>query len=116
MKTKSDVNRSDKIREYLASAKPSEKGPKAVAEALKAKGINVSTALVSQVKNRLEGKKARRKSIKTKAVVRRRRNSSRFDLLGTTAHLVRAKDFLKSFGGDLNKAKVSLDVVSKLIS
>lgn len=112
MKTKNEVSRSQKIREYLKSAKPSERNPKAVVEALKSQGVNVSAGLVSQVKNKLSGKKKPR--IKAKAVRRKRRNPASSS--SAFAHLVRAKDFLNAFGGDLSKAKASLDVISKLIS
>jgi len=110
MKTKT-VNRSEKIREYLKSVKPSDRSPKAVSDALKEKGIKVSPNLVSLVKMKLSGKpkkatkKAARKAIRPKA--RKVENPH--------AQFVLAKDFLNSAGG-IEQAKKILDFLGDLMS
>lgn len=118
MKTKSVngkvVNRSEKIREYLKSAKPSESGPKAVSDALKAKGIKVSPNLVSLVKMKMAGnKKARKKSIKAKARIKTLAPKPKTEALQD--HLLMAKNFA-SLAGGVDKAKEVLDVLAKLMS
>lgn len=109
MKTKA-VNRSEKIREYLKSAKDT--SPKAVSEALKEKGIKVSPNLVSLVKMKMVGKpkkaakKATRKAVKPKA---------RPKAENPHASFVLAKDFLNSAGG-IDQAKKILDFLGDLMS
>jgi hypothetical protein len=101
------VSRSQLIRDYLKTAKPSECGPKAVVEALKAKGINVTMGLVSQVKATSK-KKVRRKAASVAAKSRHSRNSQ-FEAW------VIAKDLLGALGGDLAAAKKNLEIVAKLL-
>jgi hypothetical protein len=105
---KKRVNRSELVREYLKSAKPSERSPKMVVEALKAKGITVSTQLVSQVKNALK-KKSRKKAASVAAKVRHKNNS---DMQSWTI----ARDLLRSVGGDITVARKNLEIVFKLMS
>lgn len=108
---KSEVNLSEKIREYLKNAKPSERSPVAVAKALKAKGFEVSTNLVSLQKNRLGmTKKKKKKAIKAKA----RRSATKPSANGHH-DLLLAKSFL-AFAGSIEKAKGLLDVVEKIRS
>lgn len=115
-KTEVEVNKSEKIREYLKACKPSDRSPTAVAEALKTKGIEVSPAFVSQVKNKMANKK---KTIKAKAKikVKSKAKKARRKSFSTMPHeaLLNAKDFLNSAGG-LAQAKKLLDVVDSLMS
>lgn len=106
---KTEVNLSEKIREHLKNAKPSERSPVAVAKALKAKGFDVSPNLVSLQKNRLGMAKKRKKAIKAKArqVIKPSANGHQDLLL--------AKSFL-AFAGSIEKAKGLLDVVEKIRS
>jgi hypothetical protein len=107
------VNRSEKIRDYLKSVKPSERSPKAVSDALKEKGIKVSPNLVSLVKMKLPGNTT---TTKKKAAIRpKSRSKSRSKATNPHAQFVMAKDFLNSAGG-LKQAKGILELVSKLIS
>ena len=106
MKTK--VNLSEKIREHLSSLKPADRSPKAVAEALKTKGFNVSPTLVAVTKARMEGGKKKKKAIKPKIKSALTNPSS----LNTLIH---AKNFLNA-AGSVKEAKNLLDIVSSLIS
>lgn len=111
-KTEVEVNKSEKIREYLKSAKPSDRSPTAVSKALKAKGIEVSPAFVSQIKTKINGKKAsKKKAIKSKPKRMTKPKAK------TMAHqsLLSAKDFLNSAGG-LTEAKRLLEIVHNLMS
>lgn len=109
MAGKVEVSRSQAIRDYLKSARPSERGPKAVCEALKEKGIVVSTGLVSQVKSSLNGKR------KKKISSRKSTASSKKNLAGWETWML-ARNLLKSVDGDLVEAKKSLEIISKLLS
>lgn len=111
METK--VNLSEKIREHLKSIKPSDRSPKAVAEALKAKGIKVSPTLVAVIKGRMGGKK---KVIKAKAQAKVVRTKVAQVRTGTSMeNLIHAKNFLNAAGG-IKEAKGLLDAVNSLIS
>ena len=124
MATKTEtVSKSESIRSQLKSMKPSERSPKAVVEALKAKGISVNPGLVSLIKSKMNNK------TKRKAKVAKRRTSARASKAwktrwkgwgeflngGKMENLVLAKDFLNSTGG-IEHAKRILDVVNKLVS
>ena len=98
-------NRSEKIREYLKSIKPYERSPKAVSEALKAKGTTVSPTLVSLVKMKLNARKAKAMSASR---ARKAKESAWIN------DVIRAKHFVISSGG-LKEAKKLLEVVSRLI-
>jgi hypothetical protein len=104
METK--VNLSEKIREHLKSIKPSDRSPKAVVEALKAKGIKVSPTLVAVIKGRMGGNENKAKAKKKIARVRTETNME---------NLLHAKNFLKAVGG-LKEAKGLLETVNSLIS
>jgi hypothetical protein len=121
MTTKTEkVNKSQLIRDQLKSMKPSERTPKAVVEALKKKGCNVSATFVSVVKSKMKPK-----SGKTKAKASRnankawntRQNWKSWDvfLKNTSSPLVQAKSFLNAAGG-IDQAKRVLDIVNKLVS
>lgn len=109
---KKEVNLSEKIREYLKNAKPSERSPVAVAKALKAKGFEVSTNLVSLQKNRLGMTKKRKKK---KAIKAKARRSATKPSANGHHDLLLAKSFL-AFAGSIEKAKGLLDVVEKIRS
>lgn len=106
METK--VNLSEKIREHLKSIKPSDRGPKAVVEALKEKGIKVSPTLVAVIKSRMVGNENKTKAKKKKKIARVRTETNMENLL-------HAKNFLKAVGG-LKEAKGLLETVNSLIS
>jgi len=110
MKTKT-VNRSEKIREYLKSVKPSDRSPKAVSDALKEKGIKVSPNLVSLVKMKLSGKPKAAKKVARKAIRPKARKSAEHP----HTQFVLAKDFLNSAGG-IEQAKKILNFLGDLIS
>lgn len=115
MKTKT-VNRSEKIREYLKSVKPSDRSPKAVSDALKEKGIKVSPNLVSLVKMKLSGKpKKATKKVAKKAARKAIRPKARRKVENPHAQFVLAKDFLNSAGG-IEQAKKMLDFLGDLMS
>jgi len=107
-------NKSEKIRDYLKSVKPSERSPKAVSEALKAKGTIVTPTLVSLVKMKMNGKqkKAARKPARVAQISRKAASRNNF---GWANDVIRAKDFISSTGG-IKEAKKLLDVVAHLIS
>lgn len=117
------VNKSEMIRQQLKSMKPSERSPKAVSEALKAKGVDVTPGLVGIVKMKM-GPKKRKAKIKTKTKVKTRKSrtavawkawNTRRSSDKDFGNLVLAKNFLNSAGG-IEKAKKTLDLVSKLMS
>lgn len=107
------VNRSEKIREYLKSVKPSDRSPKAVSDALKEKGIKVSPNLVSLVKMKLGGKpkKAAKKATRKATIKLKARPKAE----NPHASFVLAKDFLNSAGG-IEQAKKILDFLGDLMS
>lgn len=88
------VNKSEEIRKHLKTAR--DKSPTAVVKALKAKGIEVSTGLVSVVKNG-------------------RSSASGKTFTFTSSGLASAKVFVKKAGG-LQAAKNLLEVVRKVTS
>ena len=92
--------RSQYIREYLASVKPSERSPTAVSNALKKRGIKVTVNHVCMVKLGMGLTKKRKKKI-----------SNSFDLQST----IIAKKLLNACKGDLNLAKTNLNLVSRLL-
>jgi len=110
------VNKSEAIRDYLKSVKPSERSPKAVAEALKAKGLTVTPGFVGVVKSHMKNgrktQKVKRKAIKPKAKAKARKATRSVSNFGS---LITASNFINSAGG-LKQAKALLDVVSQLRS
>lgn len=106
-----EKSRSQIVREYLLSVKPSDRGPKAVVEALKAKGVTVSQQLVSQVKTTLKKKGSRKGGV---SIATRRNKSNR--AASSMESWIIAKNLLSSVGGDLAAAKKNLEIVSKLLS
>jgi hypothetical protein len=106
-------NKSEKIRDYLKSVKPSERSPKAVSEALKAKGTIVTPTLVSLVKMKMNGKQ--KKARKPARVAQSSRKAASRNNFGWANDVIRAKDFISSTGG-IKEAKKLLDVVAHLIS
>lgn len=89
------VNKSEAIREQLKISK--DHSPTAIVKALKAKGITVTTGLVSVVKN------MRRKSEKASRIGRH------------AAILTQARQFLRDAGGP-DEAKQLIDLIHGIIS
>ena len=111
MAEKEKVSRSQAIRDYLRTAKPSDRGPRAVSESLKAKGINVTPQLVSQVKSAISKKKSKTKRTnKASAAKIGKKNWAGWDTW------ILARNLLKSVDGDLVEAKKNLEIISKLLS
>jgi hypothetical protein len=108
------VNRSEKIRDYLKTLKPSDRSPKAVADALTAKGVKVTPTLVSLVKRnmRLKAKGKSRKNAPAKAHKPRKVKTNKVMTLKEVAH---AKEFLEMCGG-LANAKNFLGAVNEILS
>lgn len=100
-------SRSQMVREYLGSASADQCGPTAVVKAFKEKGITISSQLVSQIKNSMKSKKAKKGGT---AVAKRSKGGENME------SWVIAKNLLNSVGGDLNLAKKNLDIVSRLMS
>jgi hypothetical protein len=99
--------RSQAIRDYLA-AKP-EAGPKEVISALKAKGVVVTTGLVSNIK--YGGKKSKRRrgrSLTMRAAARRTGKST-----VTIDQLLEVKRFANSLGG-AEQLRRALDTLEQL--
>lgn len=92
--------RTDHIREYLKSAKPSDRGPTAVSKALKRKGIVVTVHHVGMVKL---GMGLTKRTKKPKA--------EKFNLKSVSL----AKKFLRACDGDISLAKTNLDLISRLM-
>jgi len=122
MSTKTDVSKSELIRNQLKSMKPSERSPKAVVEALKKKGHTVSPTFVSVVKTKMKPKRKKAKASKNRgSLTANKAWKSRWKGWGPffngdkMDNLVLAKNFLNSSGG-LDQAKRILDVVNKLVS
>ena len=113
------VSMSQAIRDYLKSARPSERGPKAVCEALKSKGINVSQSLVSQVKNSINKKKNKNKKRlleMARSGKARPKSKKTTDFSSSFDTWILAKNLLNSVDGDLVQAKKNLEIMSKLLS
>ena len=107
------VNRSEKIRDYLKSLKPSDRSPKAVADALTAKGVKVTPTLVSLVKRNMR-LKAKGKSRKTAAKAQKTRKPHKAKVM-TLKEVAHAKEFLEMCGGLVN-AKYFLGAVNEILS
>lgn len=102
-KSKSSMKktRTQYIREYLAAAKPSNRGPTAVSKALRKRGIKVTVNHVGMVKLGMGLTKRMKKKNKI----------SSFNLQST----IIAKNLLRSCRGDLTLAKNNLNLVSRLL-
>lgn len=105
---KATVNRSDKIREYIKTNPAA--GPRAVSDALKAKGIKVAPGLVSVVKSKMNTKGAK---IKAKAKIKTKSPSKQMSGDDIAKAIISAKE-LVNFSGSLDKAKNFLDLVSRI--
>lgn len=98
---KREVNKTAAVAELLASKKNA--SPKELAEALNAKGIDISAAYVSTIKTNLKKKKGR------KAGRGRRSGGDEVSL----ATLVEAKKLAEKLGG-VEVAKQALDALARL--
>lgn len=107
MKTQ-EKSRSQHIREYLLSVSPSQRGPTAVVQALKEKGISVTVHHVGMVKLGLRGK----------SVMKRKANSSGRSgrPVVENSGLLIARDLLKSCDDNLDCAWRNLQMVAKLLN
>jgi hypothetical protein len=103
MKKKS---KTDFIREHLLSS--SDQGPKAVVQALKKKGVDVTIHHVGMVKLKLRGKRV------LKRIGNRSGRSGR-NPIGIDSKLLIARDLLKSCDNNLVLALRNLKVVAKLV-
>lgn len=101
-----NLSKSELIRRYLSSVGPKERGPKAVSEALKAKGILVTTGLVSAVK--ATSKTKRKKPLSKKDTSANKDQNIQSWMI--------AKNLLNSVGGDLTIAKKNLEIVAKILN
>lgn len=102
---KSDVNKSEAIRQYLRAHRNAK--PKAVVEALKEQGIRVNSQTVSTVKfhmKRRRGKKG--------AAGRKTAAAAGGEMVSLSA-LLDAKKLVNKLGG-IEKAKSALDALNKL--
>lgn len=115
MAKKAQVNQSEAIRDYFTKH-PNAK-PKEVLEALKADGIEASSALVSNVKTRMKkqggasvGRGRGRRAAQPAAVAAKTNGHS---LGSTAAQLVSAIDFVKQAGG-LDEARTLLDELAQV--
>lgn len=106
---KTETSKSEQIREYLKSLPPSKRSPKAVSDALNAKGVKVSPGHVSLIKAKIKVKRAKAK--KTTAT-KPSRNGIGEELLKAIGQ---AKTLMDLSGG-LDKAKKFLDLVDQIRS
>lgn len=102
------TNRSAAIRNYL-SKHPNAK-PREVAEKLAAKGVKVSNTYVSVVKSKMTGEQGR-PAIRTATPA-----TNPADQLVSIDDLLRTKQFVDTFGGDVTAATESLKAFAKLKS
>ena len=108
---KRKVNKSQKVRDYLAEHPDA--GPTAVANALKRYGVSV--ALVSAIKSK--GKTGGRKSRKAKAAKRRSVRGRKVDgrRTGGVEPVVAAAELIRVCGG-VDEAKAALDAAGRVAS
>jgi ABC-type Fe3+ transport system substrate-binding protein len=105
---KADVNKSQEIKKVLA-ATPG-KSPKEIADALTAKGVEVTPGYVSTIKTSLKAKKATKKKVS-----RKKQTSKAAPATGVTFDQLRmAKDMAKQLGGVKN-AQEALTALSELV-
>ena len=115
------MSKSESIRQHLKVAK--DKSPKAISEALKEKGVNVTPNLVSLIKYQSEKGKAKSRSRSSK---RRNGKVKVAEILAAArtrpdpvdaavVHLINAKEFIGKVGG-VKQAYALLDAVNKFIA
>jgi hypothetical protein len=97
------INKSEKIRETLYSLPVGERSPTKVASMLRAKGVKVTSSLVSVVKSVDKMKRKSRISL----------DGSRGN--GDVKELVLAKKFLESVGS-VQRAKGLLEIVDRIVN
>jgi hypothetical protein len=103
---KAKINKSQKIREHLT--KNPKATPKAVVDALKAEGVEVSSPLVSQVKSKGSGKSKGRKAGRKKAAA-----VATIQPGLTVTDLRNVKKVVDRLGG-IKQARKALDVLQEL--
>jgi hypothetical protein len=102
-KKSGEINKSEAIRQYLATNKNA--NPLSVVDALAANGVEVSTGLVSQVKSVM------RKKRKLAKLEKQNKNSLSVNM----SDLIAAKTFIQK-AGSFERAQSALNVLSKLKS
>src|SRR5688572_23106337 len=108
MGKKRTVNKSQKVRDYLAEHP--EAGPTEVARALKQ--FKVSVALVSAIKGKSKaGRRKKRKAKAAKRSVRGRKGASRWP--SGIEPLIAAAELIRACGG-VDEAKAALDTAGKI--
>jgi len=103
------INKSKMVREYLAANKSADTN--SVVEHFKNEGLDINKNFVYQVRTHMKNKK-RSSSRKISAS----KTSKTLKKQNSMDSLIAAKRLLQSVGGDLNQAKKSLEILSKLIS
>jgi hypothetical protein len=103
---KAEVNKSQAIRDYLKANRKAM--PKAVVEALKAQGIEVSSQMVSTVKFNMSKKKGGKK----RAAAASKSSAGNGEMISVSA-LLDAKKLVEKLGS-IEKTKAALDALSKL--
>ena len=108
MAKKRTVNKSQKVRDYLAEHPDA--GPTEVATALNQ--FNVSAALVSAIKHKSKaGRRKKRKANAAKRSVRGRKGASRRS--SGVEPLIAAAELIRDCGG-VDEAKAALDTAGKI--
>jgi hypothetical protein len=102
---KSDVNKSQAVRDYLKAHRNAK--PQAVAAALKEQGIDVTPQTVSTVKFNMKKKKGRKKPSARKAAAGRR------DDVVSMSALLEAKKLVDKIGS-LEQTKAAVEALRKL--
>ena len=103
---KSDVNKTQEVKTYMAKNRKAT--PKEVAVALTAKGIDVTAGYVSTIKSGMKKSKSK-KSSQPKKATKKQAPSDKVSI----SDLVQAKKLVENLGG-IEKTKQLLDALSKL--
>jgi hypothetical protein len=102
---KSDVNKSQAVRDYLKTHRSAK--PQAVSTALKEQGIDVTPQTVSTVKFNMKKKKGRKKPVSRKAA------ASRQDDIVSMSALLEAKKLVDKIGS-IEQTKAAVEALRKL--
>jgi hypothetical protein len=108
---KRKINKSQKIREYLAEHP--EAGPTAVANALKRYGVSVALVSAIKAKGRTGGRKGRQSKAAKRRSVRGRKGTAR--RTGRTEPVIAAAELIRACGG-VDEAKAALDAAGRVAS
>lgn len=102
------INKSKMVREYLAANKSADTN--SVVEHFKNEGLDINKNFVYQVRTHMNKKRSSSRKISASKTSKTLKKQNSMD------SLIAAKRLLQSVGGDLNQAKKSLEILSKLIS